>query len=315
MRFDWKTAQRWLTLTTVLAVGLPPSAPLSAQNLYGAANGMSGGIGPSDFYTIDPADGTATLVGPIGFDNVTGMACLSDGRLVASVNGDSVQPPGPVALLIEIDPTDGAGTLIGTIGDLNAGGCGRMPGITYDATSGILFGYGDFCAADPEGLFTVDPMTGAGTSVGATGYTGGGNGLAAEPGTGTLYATPFDDESLITIDPMTGMGTEVPGSAGNVPFRVNSLAFDEGTGVLYGSWNDGVGASLVTIDTADGTTATVGPTITGLDALVFECAPAEPETPIVEIPTLGGAGLALLALLIAAGAWAALRRRRLHDIV
>ncbi len=206
----------------------------------------------------------------------------------------------------------GAGTLIGTIDDLgNGGNCGRMPDITYDAVTGNLFGYADFCNTGFEGLYTVDPDTGAGTSVGPSGYSGGGNGMAAEPGTGTLCATPFDTGSLVIIDPDTGNGTDVPGSAGNVPFRVNSLVFHPDTGVLYGSWNDPTtGGNLVTIDTADGSSTTIGQTVAGLDGLTFECAAAGPDTPIVEVPTVSGMGLALLALLLAASAWMMMRRRR-----
>lgn len=300
------------TLAIVMAASALLATPLSAQILYGASNQTPGSPGISDLYTIDPATGDATVIGSIGFENVTGMTCLPDGRMVASTRGDAVVPPGPASILIEIDPMSGAGTLIGTIGDFNAGSCGRMPDITYDDVTSTLYGYGDFCNGDPEGLFTVDPDTGAGTSVGATGYTGGGNGLAAEPGTGTLYATPFDDNSLITIDPVTGMGTEVPGSAGAIPFRVNSLVFHPDNGTLYGSLNDPFAgtSSLVTISTADGTTTTVGETVLNLDALTFECGVAEPETPIVEIPTLNSAGLALLVLLIAASAWMVMRRQR-----
>ncbi len=307
------TNLRLSTLMTMLAIGVLLSAPLAAQTLYGASNGTPGNPGISDLYTIDADTGAATLVGSIGFENVTGMSCF-EGRLVASTRGDAVVPPGPSAVLVEIDPATGAGTLIGTIDDLgNGGNCGRMPDITFQSEgrgTGQLFGYADFCNAGFEGLYTVDPDTGAGTSVGPSGYSGGGNGLAAEPGTGTLYATPFDAGSLVIIDPVTGAGTDVPGSAGNVPFRVNSLAFHPDTGVLYGSWNNTTDSWLVTIDTADGTTTTVGQSTLGLDAIVFDCVTGPAEPPTVEIPTLGGAGLALLGLLTAACGWTALRRRR-----
>ncbi len=106
----------------------------------------------------------------------------------------------------------------------------------------------------------------------------------------------------------TGAGSDVPGSAGNVPFRVNALEFHPDTGVLYGSWNNSPTYNLVTINTADGVTTTIGQTVTGLDAISFECG-GEPPTPIVEVPTVSGAGLALLALLLAASAWMVMRRR------
>ncbi len=307
--------KRHLQILTMLAVTTLLATPLTAQTLYGASNGTPGSPGISDLYTIDPATGDATVIGSIGFENVTGMACLPDGRLVATTRGDSLVPVGPATAFIEVDRVTGAGSLIDILYDLGAGdNCGRMPGLTYDEVSGNLFGYGDFCAGGFEGLWTVDPDLGVPSFVGATGYTGGGNGLAAEPGTGTLYATPFDAGSLVIIDPVTGDGTDVPGSAGNIPFRINSLAFNPDTGELYGSFNDsGTGtSSLVTIDTADGATTAVGQTVLNLDAIVFDCEPAGPDTPIVEIPTVDSAGLALLALLLAGSAWIVMRRRRLE---
>lgn len=255
---------------TVVALSAMAS-PASAQVLFGAANGQSGGQAESSLYSIDPGTGAADLIGPIGFRNVSGMACLPDGRMVASANADNIQPPGPVSVLIEIDPDTGAGSLIGTIGDLNQGSCGRFPDITFDNSSGTLFGYGDFCSGDPEGLFTIDPITGAGTSVGASGYGGGGNGLAAQPGTGTLYGTPFDISSLVIFDPVTGAGSDVPGSVGAIPFRVNALDFNPVSGELLGSYNDGSFGYLVSIDTADGSTTIIGQSATGLDALTHAC--------------------------------------------
>jgi IPTL-CTERM motif len=292
-------------------------APADAATLYGAANGFGQGSGPSSLYSIDPATGAATLIGPIGFTNVTGLAFLGDGRLVGSANGDDIFGA-QSSILIEIDPTTGAGTLIGEIDTNQTGGCGRMPDITYDPSTDTLYGYADFCGLGvvegdtPEGLFTIDPNTGAGTSVGESGYTGGGNGLAREPSTGIFYATPDDNNSLVILDPVTSAGSDVPGSAGNVLGNVNALAFDPDSGVLYGSQRlqaSGVaeGApsvfSLLTIATGDGTETTVGTTETGLDAIVFG-----PEPSPLEIPALSIWGLALLAVALAGAALAFLRR-------
>lgn len=240
--------------------------------LYGTATGRAGGgFGESSLYLIDQTTGAAFLIGPTDFDNVTGLAFLDDGRLVGSARGDDLISGGitPTAILVEIDPFTGAGTLIGVIGDVYSS-CGRMPDITYDQATDTLYGYGDYCDNNSdEGLYTVDPLTGAGTFVGSSGYTGGGNGMAIDPASGIIYATPFDDNSLVTLDPATGAGTEVPGSAGNVPDRVNALDFDPGAGGLYGSWNTGSGATLVTIDTLSGTTTSIGPSVSGLDAIAF----------------------------------------------
>ena len=285
------------------------AGPLFAQTSFGAANGQSAGVALSSLYTIDPANGNATLVGPIGFNNVTGMAFLPDGRLVASANGDDETGGGPAALLIEINRLTGAGALIGIIHNLGGGdNCGRMPDISYDDTTGTLFGYADFCNAGFEGLYSINPDTGAGTSIGPSGYSGGGNGMDAQPGTGALFATPFDTGSLVSINPVTGAGTDVPGSVGNVPFRINSLDFHPVSGVLYGTFND-AGTStnkLVTIDINDGTTTTIGESTTGLDAIAFETSGFAPSVPI---PTLNGYWLIMLGLLLALSSRKFLRHR------
>ncbi len=329
---------------TMLALGLLLAAPLSAQlphaasnrtpggvavsdlfvrepatgtptRLYGASNGTAGGVGISDLFVLDSASGTPTLVGSIGFENVSGLACLGDGRMVASARGDDIVPSGgPASVLIEIDPLTGAGSLIGTIVDRGAGGnCGRMSDLTGEY--GILYGYSDNCNPGFEGLYEIEAYgsdTGTGTPIGPSGYNGYGNGLSLDFNSYTLYATPSDFGSLVILDPNTGDGMDVPGSNFNVPFRVNALAYDSYTDVLYGSWANPVGPSnfLVTIDTSDGTTTVLGPTVLGLEAIVFECPMIYLPPVAAGIPTLGGAGLGLLALLLAASAWAVLRRRR-----
>lgn len=259
----------WVGFPTELAFQLITLDEL--PTLYGASTGLDTGQGLSSLYTIDHRTGAATLVGPIGFDNVTGLAFLGDGRLVGSARGDVITATSATtAILIEIDPATGAGSLIGTISDQDSG-CGRMPDISYDPNTDTLYGYGDYCNTDVEGLFTIDPVTGVGTPVGPSGYTGGGNGMDVQPSTGIIYATPFDDESLITIDSATGLGTEVPGSAGLVPDRVNALDFHPTSEFLYGSWNDSVSGLnyLVLISTLDGTTTVIGETVLGLDAIAF----------------------------------------------
>jgi cysteine-rich repeat protein len=220
------------------------------------------GSGPSSLYRINPGTGAATLIGAIGFNGVTGLAFLPDGRLVASALGDGLFVP-QTAILIQINPFDGTGTLIGKIDDNTVSGCGRMPDITYDATTGKLYGYGDFCVID-DSFYSINTTTGAGTLIGQTGFSAAGNGLAWEPSSNTIFATPSDDASLVTINPTTGVATEIPASVGNVGFT-NALAFDPVSGNLFGSSS----GNLHTINTTTGVTASVGVSQTGLDALIF----------------------------------------------
>ena len=79
--------------------------------LYGVAH-LTGGPQPSSLYTIDPATGLPTLVGPIGFDKVGAIEFGADGVLYGGV-GSGVTNAGA---LISINPSTGAGTLIGPTG-------------------------------------------------------------------------------------------------------------------------------------------------------------------------------------------------------
>jgi hypothetical protein len=120
------------------------------------------------------------------------------------------------------------------------------------------------------GIFTIDPATGTGASVG-TSNVNGLNSLAADA-SGTLYSvsgvTP-----LVTIDPQTAVATTV--TALQPSTDVRDLAFSS-SGVLFairdGGLTNGVfdPDDLVTIDRATGAVTVVGSTGRGtLQALAF----------------------------------------------
>ncbi len=80
-------------IKTVLFLALVLCIPnyLYAQDLvlYGAAaqscaNGGNPGAGPSLLYSINPDTGDMQQIGPIGFDGVTGLESLPDGRLIGT---------------------------------------------------------------------------------------------------------------------------------------------------------------------------------------------------------------------------------------
>ncbi|HCU24320.1 MAG TPA: hypothetical protein DF383_04810, partial [Deltaproteobacteria bacterium] len=241
-----------------------------AQTLYGAAD--TDNNFRSELYTIDPQNGDSTLVGDIGFTDVTGLAFLPDGRLIGLASGPTVLGFFH-SILIEINPSTGAGKLIGETNGPHQTGCGALQAdISFDRTRNILFGIGEACNS-PHHLYTIDLQTGDATGLAnSTGFNSGGNGLAVHPQTGTIYNTPgAAGNSLVTLDPGTGIGTLVPGSGGNIPYTINALDFHPATLELYGSFRD-VNAGnnfLVKISLTDGKTTTLGPTVPELNAIVF----------------------------------------------
>ena len=261
---------RSMIRASVVVLGM--AAPALAQSLYGATNGGgAGGLpGPATLYTVDPASGNATLVGSIGINSVMSIAFLPDGRLIGAATPDAGFTE--KVELIEIDTTTGAGTVIGTVGTVSGGKCGRMPGMTYHGGLGQLLGYADGCfGSDPEGLYRIDPATGVGTSIGGSGFTLGGNGLAWDSATDTLYATPHDAGALVTLDAATSAATVV---GGTLPAPIGALTIDPSSGELFGSLRTSMAGQpktgdLIRIDKVTGLMTTVGPTGVYLDSLAF----------------------------------------------
>jgi hypothetical protein len=285
------TKRAALLAVTVSLMWVAAASAQGSAVLYGAANGLDEGFAPSTLYTIDLATGVATPVGLIqvpglgegeAVTNVTGLAFLDDGTLVGSARADDLAScGGSCAALVGIDSATGAATLIGLMGDdAVEGQCGRVTDLTYDPTTRTLYGNAARCPVTNE-LSTINPATGARSVVGETGLDASGNGLAREPATGTLFATPFDD--LVTLNPTTGVATVVPGSAAS-PEVISALAFHPLTGVLYGAAI--FDASLVTVNTATGVTTVHtevtagGEPLFGLDAIAFQGPGGCPDAPL-----------------------------------
>ena len=276
--------------------------------LYGAVRDNCGDDVPADgsLYTIDPNTGQAQIVGgPIGFEGVSAMVFLNDGRLVASAtdddNGDKR------SILIEIDTTTGQGTFIGLIGDETVSGeCGRVPGLTYDRTTDTLYGLGIQCNPVNRGLLEINPNTAQAIVMGPTGINGGGNGLAINM-QGVLFSTPSPpaNEVLVTINPDTGMATEVAQFDG-FP-RINSLDFHPVTGVLFGADinNNTDEFELITINTANAAITVIGDLPSCIDGLAFT--PAG----ISQVPTLSEWGLVAMACILGIAGFMVIRRRKM----
>jgi DNA-binding beta-propeller fold protein YncE len=116
-------------------------------------------------------------------------------------------------------------------------------------------------------LLSYDPETSGATLFGSTGM--GGTlrfyGLAREPTTGFLYSVEVADD-LYRFDPGTGAAAHLGATGRN---DIQGLSFSAG-GTLYGI-NTVVPPELVTVSTADGSTATVGdlPLGTEIGSLAF----------------------------------------------
>ncbi len=222
-----------------------------------------------------PQMGTQTQV--IGIDVAAGVATQSFGvSALPSLSGMDVQP-GTGRVFVSGGNTDG-GHLYRLLPGTNilflvgATGFPNVPGLAF-APNGALFGSAHVAGPtlNANGLIAIDPVTGAGTLVGAYGTqlgqpVRGVNALAVHPQTGVLYGianTAFNGNNgdLFTIDPLTGAathaGTLVEVNTGAaMPATVAGLAFDN-QGQLFGSLGGGDGR-IVAIDLAAMTFAVLG---------------------------------------------------------
>ena len=305
-----------LTVAALL-IGLFSYGVSSAQTelLLSADESCISGSGSSfsTLYSVNPNNADALEIGPIGFSGVSGMAFLRDGRLVGSASADANGDR--ISILIEIDPFTGQGSLIGTIGNNNLGGCGRVPDLTYDAATDTLYGIGFRCVpgGDHSGiteLLRINQATGEGTTIGQTGFFGGGNGLAIRRSGGTLFSS--ENLDFLTLNLLTGQGTLVA----NHPLIedvMSALDFHPITGELFGiefGFGDPDNPTfLVTVDTSDAVITRIGELPVCSDALVFF-----PLTPR-NVPTISVWGMISAAVGLALiGVFFAVRRRKARAV-
>jgi len=224
------------------------TSPLDPLNrLYAAAERIEGATIINELFRIDPITGAFMLIGQLNAKTVTGLAHLNDGRLVGSATIDAGS-----RVLININPITAATSVIGVLPV-------AMRDLAYDQNTDTLYGHGS-----DDKLYTIDSSTAASAVIGSSNFSGTGRGLAINLA-GDLFAAP--GTNFLSVDTSDGTGTLL----GNTDADIKAMDFQPGTGVLFGALNPtGPGTdSLVTLNTANGQIAFIGPTIADIDALAF----------------------------------------------
>ena len=90
-----------------LLAGLLTLLPLMAS-----ADPLGYAVAFDTLYRVDLATGQATLIGPVGFNDVDGLAFGPDGTLYGAADATAGSGSGISDLLIRIDTNSGAGTLV-----------------------------------------------------------------------------------------------------------------------------------------------------------------------------------------------------------
>jgi hypothetical protein len=188
---------------------------------YYVSNDRANAAGGGTYGTIDLNTGlTSTIVtftppccgGGIGYNGLG----VVNGQLYTT--SYFTTPPGDSALLHVTPPNNPAGT------SYFVGGNSGYNIQEFGSTNTGLY------AVDYNGnLISVNPVTGAGTLIGATGITNNGSGLSANGS--TLFLT--GGNTLYTVNTMTGAVTTV-GNTG--PYQFLAMVYEDGT--LYGAAKD-----------------------------------------------------------------------------
>lgn len=185
--------------------------------------------------------------------------------------------------------------------DLNT--CANLGPVVPDSHSftgmefvgGTLYGAGIDCGGCASTLYTLNPATGASTSIGLTGVALPLSGLAYDGGSATMYgiAGGAGPANLYTIDLSTGVATLV----GSTGIQAGSLRFGS-TGTLFAGGTGPDSGNLYRVNLATGAATLVGNTglARGVTGLLLANATA--------VPTVNAWGLmAMLLLLAAAGVY------------
>lgn len=272
--------------TMVLALGLTISFAAQASPF---AYVVDGDTTPGNFYRIDLADNTITLLGQVNTGADVEASSFGPGgtTLYVFADGDDT--------LYTVDISTGNATSVGPLGvDVND------PGMAFCPDDGIMY-----LVSEEGDLYSLNLTNGAGTLIGSGGPYGP-TALACTA-TGTLYAVSDADDQLYTVDRTTGAATVV-GPLG-VDISDAGLGLNGGTLLLV---TDDLPTNLYQVNIGTGAATVLAVLDAGelsLESMaVDEEAAGGPITP-TSIPTLSTWGMIFMSSLLALLALFKLRRR------
>jgi uncharacterized protein YjiK len=216
---------------------------IHAAELYAVESGSA------SIHVIDLATGAATLVNPVGVNDIAGIAFDSSGVLYGITNSPNE------ALLYTIDFIGGTASLVNPTAIASPEGA-----LTFHPDTDVLYSKGGAPASEND-LVSIDPGTGLGTIIGPMGLgfdldLSGMDFLAD----GTLLA--YDTQGsllpsrLLSIDTTSGAATVIgsTGSPSSSP-DFGGLAVDPDTDLVYLS----NGTHLFGVDPTTGAASLIGP--------------------------------------------------------
>ncbi len=236
--------------TGLLAIGVLVTIPasLQADNLaYMLGTAALGDENPLGI--VDLNTGAFTLIGNMGSGGYDGLA-VANGILYTEQNG----------LLYSVNTSNANLTLIGGLSGHNLG--------TFGSTTAGLYSVANAPSSEVTTLYSINPETGAVTTIGPIGASavpnGLGSGVILSVGSSTLYME-FDN-TLYIINTTTGAATQV-GATDSNGVGTSALLLENGT-LYIGNGAAGIG----TMNAATGQ-VTSGPAISGGPSSALGLAP------------------------------------------
>ena len=208
---------------------LPSGAPpvMLTANAYMLATAAAGVENP--FGTVDLNSGAFTLIGNMGSGGYDGLA-VANGVLYTEQNG----------LLYSVNTANANLTLIGGV-------TGNPNLATFGSTTTGLYGLAGAGSFEVATLFSINPQTGAITTIGPIGASAIPNGQTyyqrLSVGSSTLYME--SNSNLYTINTTTGAATQV-GTTDSNGYLSSVLLLE------YGAYYVAAGDGLATINVATG---------------------------------------------------------------
>ena len=288
----------------VLACLLLAPLSVSAQVLYATQGCRPCMPYPDGLFTLNPADGTATLIGNMGESVVALDVHPITGVLYGTTTSASANP----SSLITINTSDASVTVVGPHGLDNA-----IVDLTF-APDGTLYGW---IQPNLDQAVRLDLATGAASPLSYSGLSTLNAAFDLGP-TGFFYlfgnnTSPFPPGSIARLQVADGAPLDAVPLNPFAGERYAAGSFN-GSGVLYAiAGPDTVNLSLVTVDFQTGGVSVIGGVPDYLAGLAWSTTPEIPwPAPLVTpVPAMSRSGIVVLAVLL--GGLGALLVRRLSN--
>jgi len=247
------------------SVAVDPTGKFAYVANEGCVEEFAGNV---SMYKIDPTTGVLTSIGsPVAADFYAHSVTVDpSGKFAYVANAGVLDICGRANVsMYTINATTGALTSIGAIDAVNS--CSSPWSVAVDPSGRFAYvaNEGGF-APTTVSMYTINPTTGALTSIGTIAAGGRAISVTVHPSGKFAYvvnASPGDNVSVYTINATTGALTSIgTAGAGSSPA---AIAIDPSGKFAYVANSNSNGVSMYTVDAVTGALTSIGPIAAGTD--------------------------------------------------